>query len=233
MSDTSSTVCTEIETIPFSSGYASTDASARNGCARRMRSDSERLNSVHGSPGSSARKRRMISGLVVAWSCGNAPGETLLHLRSRYLERRTRVHFDAADYLALAGNGQRFHTLSRKYCGTRKRQRKDQQANSERLQRDVNASRIGYATLQPMMPTRRAAHTVAVTATSDTRLGGVHRVRLNTAYITALELAGLVPIVIPPALQPGRGAEHHRRRRRPRSHRWRRCRSGALWTTAT
>lgn len=48
----------------------------------------------------------------------------------------------------------------------------------------------------------RAAHTVAVTATSDNRLGGPHRVRLNTAYITALELAGLVPIVIPPLSSP-------------------------------
>lgn len=44
----------------------------------------------------------------------------------------------------------------------------------------------------------RSAHTVAVTATSDTRLGGVHRVRLNTVYVTALELAGLVPVVVPP-----------------------------------
>ena len=48
----------------------------------------------------------------------------------------------------------------------------------------------------------RVAHTVAVTATSDTRLGGPQRVRLNTAYITALELAGLVPIVIPPLSSP-------------------------------
>jgi putative glutamine amidotransferase len=40
-------------------------------------------------------------------------------------------------------------------------------------------------------------HTVAVTATSDTRMG-VHRVRLNTAYVTALEQAGLVPVVVPP-----------------------------------
>jgi putative glutamine amidotransferase len=50
--------------------------------------------------------------------------------------------------------------------------------------------------------TIKRAHTVAVTATSDTRLGGVHRVRLNSAYITALELAGLVPIVIPPLSSP-------------------------------
>ncbi len=48
----------------------------------------------------------------------------------------------------------------------------------------------------------RAPHTVAVTATSDTRLGGAHHVRLNTAYITALELAGLVPLVIPPLASP-------------------------------
>lgn len=44
----------------------------------------------------------------------------------------------------------------------------------------------------------RTAHTVAVTATADTRLGGAHRIRLNTAYVTALENAGLVPIVVPP-----------------------------------
>ena len=40
--------------------------------------------------------------------------------------------------------------------------------------------------------------TVAVSATSDTRLGGAHRVRLNSAYVTALENAGLVPLVVPP-----------------------------------
>lgn len=44
----------------------------------------------------------------------------------------------------------------------------------------------------------RAAHTVAVSATSDTRFDGVHRIRLNTVYVTALELAGLVPVVVPP-----------------------------------
>lgn len=42
------------------------------------------------------------------------------------------------------------------------------------------------------------APTVAVSATSDTRLGGAHRVRLNSAYITSLENAGLVPVIIPP-----------------------------------
>jgi putative glutamine amidotransferase len=40
--------------------------------------------------------------------------------------------------------------------------------------------------------------TVAVSATSDDSLGGAHRVRLNSAYVTALENAGLVPVVIPP-----------------------------------
>lgn len=43
-----------------------------------------------------------------------------------------------------------------------------------------------------------AAPTVAVSATSDDTLGGVHRVRLNSAYITALESAGIVPVIVPP-----------------------------------
>lgn len=38
---------------------------------------------------------------------------------------------------------------------------------------------------------------VAVSATSDFQ-NGPHRVRLNNAYIAALESAGLVPIVVPP-----------------------------------
>jgi len=37
-----------------------------------------------------------------------------------------------------------------------------------------------------------------VSATSDRKFGDVHRVRLNTAYVKALELAGLVPFIIPP-----------------------------------
>lgn len=40
--------------------------------------------------------------------------------------------------------------------------------------------------------------TVAVSATSDSSLGGTHRVRLNSAYVTSLENAGLVPLVVPP-----------------------------------
>ena len=40
--------------------------------------------------------------------------------------------------------------------------------------------------------------TVAVSATSDDSLGGAHRVRLNSAYVTALENAGLIPVVVPP-----------------------------------
>ncbi len=56
---------------------------------------------------------------------------------------------------------------------------------------------------RPDDATLRATHTVAVTATSDTRLGGdVHRVRLNTAYVNALESAGLVPLVVPPLAGP-------------------------------
>ena len=50
---------------------------------------------------------------------------------------------------------------------------------------------------RPDDPALRASHTVAVSATSDTKFG-IDRVRLNTAYIAALELAGLVPIIVPP-----------------------------------
>jgi putative glutamine amidotransferase len=46
------------------------------------------------------------------------------------------------------------------------------------------------------------APVVAVSATSDTRLGGAHRLRLNTSYVIALESAGLVPVVIPPLATP-------------------------------
>lgn len=47
-----------------------------------------------------------------------------------------------------------------------------------------------------------AAPVIAVSATADTRMGGAHRVRLNSSYITALESAGLIPIVIPPLASP-------------------------------
>ena len=40
--------------------------------------------------------------------------------------------------------------------------------------------------------------TIAVSATSDDTLGGNHRVRLNSAYITALENAGIIPVIVPP-----------------------------------
>jgi putative glutamine amidotransferase len=60
----------------------------------------------------------------------------------------------------------------------------------------------GIRESSPDRTTKKTAHTVAVTATSDTRIGGVHRVRLNSAYVTALEMAGLVPIVIPPLANP-------------------------------
>lgn len=42
-----------------------------------------------------------------------------------------------------------------------------------------------------------AAPAVAVSATSDDTLGA-HRVRLNSAYIKALEVAGVVPVIVPP-----------------------------------
>lgn len=51
-------------------------------------------------------------------------------------------------------------------------------------------------------PAARAARTVAVSATADTQMGGVHRVRLNSVYVTSLENAGLVPIVVPPLRAP-------------------------------
>jgi putative glutamine amidotransferase len=46
--------------------------------------------------------------------------------------------------------------------------------------------------------TLRGARTVAVSATSDKKFGDIHRVRLNTAYVNALESAGLIPFIIPP-----------------------------------
>lgn len=51
---------------------------------------------------------------------------------------------------------------------------------------------LGLAHLTSSTPT------VAVSATSDSSLGGAHRVRLNSAYVTSLENAGLVPLVVPP-----------------------------------
>src|SRR5205814_10503264 len=46
---------------------------------------------------------------------GDLSRESLLYLRPADLEWWTRVHFYAAHDLALAGNGQRFQTLSRKH----------------------------------------------------------------------------------------------------------------------
>lgn len=42
------------------------------------------------------------------------------------------------------------------------------------------------------------AAVVAVSATADSANGSPHRVRLNSAYVTALESAGLVPLIVPP-----------------------------------
>src|ERR1019366_5562892 len=73
-----------------------------------------------------------------------------------------------------------------------------------RNQRDLNVS----STLTQSVPgagrldSRVVAPVVAVSATADTRLGGAHRVRLNSSYIIALESAGLIPIVIPPLASP-------------------------------
>lgn len=43
---------------------------------------------------------------------------------------------------------------------------------------------------------------VAVTATTAADRGGPARVRLNAAYVRALEAAGLVPVVVPPLATP-------------------------------
>ena len=51
-----------------------------------------------------------------------------------------------------------------------------------------------------------AAPAVAVSATSDDT-HGAHRVRLNSAYIQALESAGLVPVVVPPLSNEGAARE--------------------------
>lgn len=48
---------------------------------------------------------------------------------------------------------------------------------------------------------------VAVSATSDVQGNYAHRVRLNSAYITALENAGLIPVVIPPLATSGAAHE--------------------------
>ena len=44
---------------------------------------------------------------------------------------------------------------------------------------------------------KKPAPVVIVSATADAS-GGPHRVRLNSAYIRALEIAGVVPVIVPP-----------------------------------
>jgi putative glutamine amidotransferase len=66
----------------------------------------------------------------------------------------------------------------------------------------VSSAVAGSVRESSRSPATRAPRTVAVSATADTRMGGVHRVRLNTAYVTSLENAGLVPIVVPPLRSP-------------------------------
>ena len=67
-------------------------------------------------------------------------------------------------------------------------------------QRELNLS----ATLAQGIPESRSDRSpatsavVAVSATSDESNGNPHRVRLNNAYVNALESAGLVPVVVPP-----------------------------------
>lgn len=65
--------------------------------------------------------------------------------------------------------------------------------------RDINLSSTLAQSISGLRPQRGAssAITVAVSSTSDT-LGGAHRVRLNSAYILALESAGLIPVIVPP-----------------------------------
>lgn len=46
------------------------------------------------------------------------------------------------------------------------------------------------------------ARTVAVSSTTDVKGENPHRVRLNSAYIAALECAGLVPLIVPPLADP-------------------------------
>ena len=60
---------------------------------------------------------------------------------------------------------------------------------SSTLAHDIPASRT--------ISSPRTSAVVAVSATSDTA-SGPHRVRLNNAYVTALESAGIVPVVVPP-----------------------------------
>src|SRR5688572_6555581 len=55
---------------------------------------------------------------------------------------------------------------------------------------------------RPDAATLRGAHTLADTATSDTRPGGGDRVRLNSAYVTPVDNAGLVPLIVPPLSTP-------------------------------
>ena len=48
-----------------------------------------------------------------------------------------------------------------------------------------------------------ATSIVAVSCTSDSSTGNAHRARLNSAYIVALENAGLVPLIVPPLTTAG------------------------------
>ena len=52
------------------------------------------------------------------------------------------------------------------------------------------------------MPVSQFPRLVAVTATSVAERGAPQRVRLNAAYVRALEAAGLVPLVVPPLATP-------------------------------
>jgi len=48
----------------------------------------------------------------------------------------------------------------------------------------------------------RIARTVAVSSTTGVKGEYPHRVRLNSAYVAALECAGLVPLIVPPLADP-------------------------------
>lgn len=56
-------------------------------------------------------------------------------------------------------------------------------------------------------PALLSAPTVAVSATSDDTASGLHRVRLNSAYVNALESAGLVPLIVPPLAREDAASE--------------------------
>src|SRR5678815_4848535 len=68
--------------------------------------------------------------------------------------------------------------------------------------RDLNLSSTLTQGIPKTRPIRSpgASAVVAVSATADAIDSRLHRVRLNSAYVAALESAGLIPLVVPPCL---------------------------------